>query len=524
MMIHRSRVCFAPPRVGATLSEVLASLIVMSIGVVSVATLFPISVLRTVQANQLTTSAQLKYDFDGLTGPRPEITTGAGVWQANRPYDVGDLVISSVGNNRFFERNTAGISGATEPQWKFATQATTDDGATANAWITHRARVFMVDPLGWEERSQEMRDRGLAPAVNTVDIRNTFGRLDMAAPQPTTFLMDSPYRLVRFRGGVALSLAINANPPNPSSSTFFPAVNSNAAVASRKGAFQTCALQDSWLQQVNTIDLVAGGLTPASIQVANTSLIQTLDQNQDNTVDFRFQVGYEQGVTGRVVLFGQDSRSSVVRQIATITQSGAAEQISWQATQPIPAGFTPIRVRVETFEPRFTWMLAARRQVSGALYMDLITFFKRSYDPNHELIHPANFLAGHWPGLDGTPGTLDDVFAAVVVQYNTALGTGTPALRKGGFICDAQNNRWYRILNFKEVPQAQDALNQLNGVAAGTPGPLQQTRGAVVTLEYTALESSGVYTAGDANATGGALILPGIVNVYPLQPVLPWEN
>ena len=47
------------PSSGSTLSEVLISLLVMSIGVVSLATLFPVSVLRSIQATQLTNAANL---------------------------------------------------------------------------------------------------------------------------------------------------------------------------------------------------------------------------------------------------------------------------------------------------------------------------------------------------------------------------------------------------------------------------------------------------------------------------------
>ena len=45
---------------GVTLSEVLVSMLIMSVGVVSLATLFPISVLRTAQATQLTHSVFLR--------------------------------------------------------------------------------------------------------------------------------------------------------------------------------------------------------------------------------------------------------------------------------------------------------------------------------------------------------------------------------------------------------------------------------------------------------------------------------
>ena len=47
-------------RTGTTLSEVLVSMLIMSIGVVSLAALFPISVLRTAQATQLTHSVFLR--------------------------------------------------------------------------------------------------------------------------------------------------------------------------------------------------------------------------------------------------------------------------------------------------------------------------------------------------------------------------------------------------------------------------------------------------------------------------------
>ncbi len=46
-------------RAGVTISEVLISMVIMAIGVVSLATLFPASVLRSIQASQLTNSALL---------------------------------------------------------------------------------------------------------------------------------------------------------------------------------------------------------------------------------------------------------------------------------------------------------------------------------------------------------------------------------------------------------------------------------------------------------------------------------
>src|SRR5262245_38569273 len=60
-------------RPGTTLSEVLISLLVMSVGVVSLATLFPISVLRSLQATHLTNAANLRYNVESFLSIRPQL-------------------------------------------------------------------------------------------------------------------------------------------------------------------------------------------------------------------------------------------------------------------------------------------------------------------------------------------------------------------------------------------------------------------------------------------------------------------
>ena len=60
-------------RSGVTLTEVLMSLMIMSIGISAVAVLFPISVLRSVQATQLTNAAILKRNAQALLDMRQEL-------------------------------------------------------------------------------------------------------------------------------------------------------------------------------------------------------------------------------------------------------------------------------------------------------------------------------------------------------------------------------------------------------------------------------------------------------------------
>ncbi len=53
-------------RRGTTLTEVLMSLMIMSIGVVSLATLFPISAARVLEATNLTNATVLKHNAEGI--------------------------------------------------------------------------------------------------------------------------------------------------------------------------------------------------------------------------------------------------------------------------------------------------------------------------------------------------------------------------------------------------------------------------------------------------------------------------
>lgn len=71
-------------RAGATLSEALVALLVMAIGVISLASLFPIAVLKTARANQLTSATDIRYNAEAMmkvypwifSDPNPADTSG----------------------------------------------------------------------------------------------------------------------------------------------------------------------------------------------------------------------------------------------------------------------------------------------------------------------------------------------------------------------------------------------------------------------------------------------------------------
>ena len=76
-------------RTGTTLSEVLVSMLIMSIGVVSLAALFPISVLRTAQATQLTHSVFLRNNAEAAVESNMGLLSNAQL-AAPTTMDVGN--------------------------------------------------------------------------------------------------------------------------------------------------------------------------------------------------------------------------------------------------------------------------------------------------------------------------------------------------------------------------------------------------------------------------------------------------
>ncbi len=62
-------------RRGSTLTEVLVAILIMSIGIVSVAAIFPLSVLRTIKATNLTRATNLRYNVEAVVERYPWMIT-----------------------------------------------------------------------------------------------------------------------------------------------------------------------------------------------------------------------------------------------------------------------------------------------------------------------------------------------------------------------------------------------------------------------------------------------------------------
>lgn len=81
--MKRQSIFSTTPRGGTTLTEVLMSLLCMAIGVVAVASLFPIALLRSVQATQLTSATILRFNAETLMELYNELPTPIDAYPAN---------------------------------------------------------------------------------------------------------------------------------------------------------------------------------------------------------------------------------------------------------------------------------------------------------------------------------------------------------------------------------------------------------------------------------------------------------
>ena len=194
----------------------------------------------------------------------------------------------------------------------------------------------------------------------------------------------------------------------------------------------------------------------------------------------------------RITLFSADGQLS---QSYPLLLVNAAREATWSESivgvdanldgyienRPIPREFQGTIGRVLIQSKRsadFTWMLSVRRAADGqARNVDVIVRFGERLKLTDEYLYP-------YMPVDPTPGVLRNIAGTSVAVIQLPTGA-EPALKRGGYMFDVTNALWYRIRDF-EVDEA-----------AGTFS---------VMLERPASKAF----------TGGAIFLPGIIDVYPM--------
>lgn len=333
-------------RAGTSLVEVLMSLLVMGVGVVAVATLFPASVLRSVHATQLTQAVFSRYNAEAAIDISPSML-----------YDPDA------------------------------------DGTIFNEQLPGGGlplKNFVLDPLGYA----------------------VIGNVPLGNNQPDALKLR---RFAAGRGGSETQAATYVTQPD-SWVTLYEAIPSSTSSDYTPTAPAV---------PTTTITFATGDI-PSKIDLPG---LATLVQSGPSPV--------------RLVLFDAEGRLSETRTLvydtSTSTNPVGATSITFPKPVPNNGRYGQVsKVRVETFERRYSWLMSVRRPsapaADGSLTAEIgvAVIFRRSLDPREEIAYSLS-----------NAGTLNGR-----IQYSVSKVAGSdpdPFVKKGGFLLDTANARWYRI-------------------------------------------------------------------------------
>ncbi len=470
-------------RAGTTLTEVLMSLLIMSIGVMQVATLFPIAALRTLEANKQTNTTVSRFTIESLIDVDPQLV-----------------------------HNPDGV---------FPPGAAVD--ATPYNGPSFRGQTYLVDPIGW----QGFNSDPTTPA-------NPLPGSPVLAPFPVGAAPRDYF-------GNEVPAAVNwALPRRYTGATLFPAggypTNATALIVARIRAAQLMVQPDNW-KLVTEGQYEVGGPTTSITSV-------TLDGDAD--LSLVTATGIATGSIYRVVIFDIDGTHSETRPLAA---APTGQSVSWASPLPTrfevspSTGATPNigKVRIEVADQVYSSMLSVRKRPGGAASIDVVVFFKRNFDPNHERVFEGDFRmwdmgangvpggAGDDNGINGAndPGELgypgsDDVPNGIVTLKcpSSATDDERPNPRRGGYIYDTKNGLWYRVRAIQ---------NKLFGVGAGSNEDwvdvvLDESIKANNTEDLNNNQTLDAFedSNGDGVITrGGAILHSNVANVFPLEIKVP---
>ena len=464
-------------RTGVTLTEVLMSLMIMSIGVSAVAVLFPISTLRSIQANRLTHGAILKYNVEGILQAEP------------------NLILDPDGDGNFQEH-----------------------------FVPFTQRNYVVDPFGYYTLYADSNPFYVA-----------FGNNGAV-----------PGFLPRWGGGLK-TLDFPAGGPQPTTPTHLSALRLMGLDKTNQGDGWSLDIDTLAISPVNPPGPVTGVILPLDLDLSDAPTSQLLMAGFPGTAPLEYMIPDPE--LYRIVVYsldGQRSQTFPLTHIDTTTNTAYwSEDIDGDGAQdhdynmngafdarPLPAEFyNPTAMVYEVgrviLQSRkindFNWMLTVRRRSDGFVRnVDVVVRYSDGADALNERLFEATFVKGS---------------TAIGIRYpyrTNAADTTTPKFRKGGFVFDAQNARWYRIQDYREIPLGNiswaypyyDAVVFTEDVITDAGGEDQYTvdGGGISILLNGIIDTVGGVSEdlrppgnNDGNLTPGyAMFPPSVIDVYPM--------
>lgn len=501
-----------------TLMEVLMSCAIMTIGVVMVATVFPLSTLRVLEASRQTNSTIVRFGAEALIDVDPMF-----LHSPNTPYPVPP--------------NSSAFNG----------------------------RVYFVDPYGYQTFH---RDAGLpAPVLGTGSIpvasnpllRDTWGTLPPGSavnvPLPRRYTGATMFLNEDLNLNGTLDAGEDTNGDGVLQTPYPVGANTAGSDNAIVRAIQLVGQPDNWkLEAEGLVDPVSSttGITSLTLELdVDLSAVPTTISPTYPTVAYRAVIFDRLGDAG--------GARSEIRMLTASSGNASPPTISW--TTPLPAHYENgniSKVRIERLDEVYTWALTVRKRPAGQANVDVVVFSKRSFNVEHEYVYPASFrrysledgtAMGGTTGLPGADnyddngnGVTDEVTEIGFTQNlqlpsanqsddqpNTVVrvdfaslpsGSPRPVFRRGGYVCDTKNGLWYRIQGIQNetdttIELGLDRFIQLDGTEdLIQPVPLP--------YPYTpTLDATEDRNGNGALDIGGIYWNPSVINVFPLEPKEP---
>lgn len=388
--------------VGATLAEVLIALLILGIGLVSVATLFPLSLLRSVRATQLTNAAILRQNAETfLAGQVTPMEQGEG----GSPFAV--LADPDGADSDSADTDADAFTGPNADNEPY------DDGLQA----------FVLDPLG------------------AVDLGGATFRVpdatDSDADGDTTEL--APFGGVhgRFTANLANLVAARAAATLGDGTTEVGQTSAFTVfnTAPSAGAYVVVNVTDDGIDEI--LDGMTPGLSRITVESDNgtrsaTRLVYAIIPDADERRIYVTEDLDGDGSIGTPTIGG-----TTYTEDDAASGTGNGNAVLDGVVLPANLRTNVGRLIVENPEDRYSWIATVRRDsdptitrpTTAAIY--LATFFRRSFGGLATDEQPYRFIEGGDPTQPFFVAWPD--------------GVTPPRIKKGAWFCNLEDLRWYLV-------------------------------------------------------------------------------
>ncbi len=519
-------------RTGATLVEVLMALLIMAVGVTSVFTLFPLSILKAIQANHLTNAKLYEGAIKDTLLTHPQLWTGAPEWKENTEYAQLAAVapyssrwVTPKASGRMLPETNQLFFGQVDPSLMPVPSAPFYSGSrqpifnVSQTWVPNDYDSVTNPNVGGYQNIWPVT--GTLP--NTGTPTSTYDGVLQWIPYRHSQYQDNPLwsayvvdPLGWYRAGPLIDQAqfgeiISADSSGAANTINMDRIHCQLASGAADSIYR---LQDSWNVVLEPTPVTV--TTPSATQVQiefPTTLTSVVDNNTLSPIH-------------RIVLLSTFSPRVVALPVlgASNTPSGSS---FLTLDGVLPAGIIFDQARIEVQAPgRYSWLMSVHSGPRGEFDAQCAVVFNRSFETLDEQGYRAEFcrtedLNGNGaidPGEDAMlpNGRLDTNIAKVRWPYDP--NADAPRIKEGGYIFDASLGYWYKIQKIEKINDEEQ--QRVDGADALDPaGAFVRT---ILTLsdqvKLNTGSSSDVAPFTDYRTNGTidcqAVLLPGVIHVF----------